>query len=362
MSDRSYDPIRAIVSRLRPGFTDRELSLSQLDYRRTGTCPQGHYFLGMAFLRTDGRPISKAVPYALMPNGAYARCRRCNSQWPIFSEDTLSVEGPSRSTAAPSSEQEIEGDAKGEARMSDRSYDPFRAIISRLRSGSADRELSASQLSYRKTRVCPHGHYFLGVAFLRADGRPISKALPYSLIPNGAYARCRRCDTQWPIFSDDTLTFEEPSDSRVATIVATETARTPEYIGDDTHIIDGSASAISARSTIRASRRWRHAYQINKELARSVSGDAGLANFLPITLSARLDQTIKNAYSLETEEEQVFEQSIELDVPARTKLIVTLRWKRIWQDGYLVITQGTSTVEVPYRVAVQLSYDQTLQT
>ena len=245
--------------------------------------------------------------------------------------------------------------------MPDGSYDPFRALVSRFRTASVDRKLSATHLSYETTGMCPQGHYFVG-AFRRPNGGLISKFASYSRMPNGAYARCDLCDTQWLIFSDDTHTFEEPSGSRAATIVATETARSPEYVGDDVHIIDGSASAISAKSTIRASRKWRHAYQIHKELARSVSGEAGLANLLPIKLSARLDQTIKTAYSLQAEEEQLFEQSIELDVPARTKLIVTLRWKRIWQNGHLVVTQGASIVEIPYRVAVQLSYDQTLQT
>lgn len=47
-------------------------------------------------------------------------------------------------------------------------------------------------------------------------------------------------------------------------------------------------------------------------------------------------------------------------IPAHCKLTVVVRWKRIWQHGYIVATRDGVQLHIPFRVAIGMTFDQQL--
>ena len=46
-----------------------------------------------------------------------------------------------------------------------------------------------------------------------------------------------------------------------------------------------------------------------------------------------------------------------IEVPARTRRVVKFIYRRVWQHGLIVSRQGETTLEVPFRVAIDLNLD-----
>jgi hypothetical protein len=216
--------------------------------------------------------------------------------------------------------------------------------------------------TFMRTNRCVNGHSYMMVRIVAADGRRIPSIVPYSVMPTTAQAVCKRCEARWPVFGSGVTVYRAPQSLQEPSVVATETLRYSEYIGDDEHIIDGTNSAIATRTTVRAARGWRQAYSLNVENAQTRTIEGGTGSLLPVSLRGLLEKAITETYSLNVENDNQFEQEVDVEVPPRTMLTLTLRWKRIWQGGLLSVAFDERTVEVPYRVAVGVSFDQVLST
>lgn len=221
---------------------------------------------------------------------------------------------------------------------------------------------SEPQKAFMRTNRCVNGHHTIMVCFFRSDGRRISSVVPYSIMPASAYATCRRCEARWPVFGQGATVYRTPRSLREPSIVATETLRYSEYIGDDEHIVDGTNSSIATRTTVRATRGWRQSYSLSIEQAQAWAVELGGGNLLPISLQGKLERAITETYSLNIEQDNQFEQEVDVEVPPRTMLRLVLRWKRIWQEGVLSVSVDDQVIEIPYRVAVGISFDQVLHT
>ena len=152
---------------------------------------------------------------------------------------------------------------------------------------------------------------------------------------------------------------------RVEVIDFIETGREEEPIGQDTpRRCDNRKSKSETKFTIRASRTWRRQYTIQTERIRTEGATAavGLNKVVTAKLQLTLQRVIHESFSETSESTRMFEQAFEVTVPPGVLQIVILDWKKIWQVGYVKLLVDGALVEVPFRVLVDIDYNQIHET
>jgi hypothetical protein len=147
--------------------------------------------------------------------------------------------------------------------------------------------------------------------------------------------------------------FMEPS------ISILETTRSEEPLGEDHRIIDNLHSSIHLTRKFTVSKNWSQAYTVGYEHIHTEKGEFGLSVMNQVNLKLAIEQALKAQYSIAETITRTYSEEVLLDVPARTKLRVTFRWKRLWQHGVVRLqSQPGQCLEVPFQVVVGLTFDQ----
>jgi hypothetical protein len=136
-----------------------------------------------------------------------------------------------------------------------------------------------------------------------------------------------------------------------------EGTRYEVHLGKDTRVIDNSRSISSTIWGQRITRKWTRTYSLDAERHRVIRGAAGF-DFHLLTLKAEAERTLKNIYSVTSEEREVFEQQVTLNVAAHTRSEVSFFWKEIRQRGTVRLSGTGFEVELPYEAVVGLAFDQ----
>lgn len=187
------------------------------------------------------------------------------------------------------------------------------------------------------------------------DGTPVSSFTFQWLLDERTVAICPKCGGTWPVF-DRPVSPEtrEP----VVTVQVMETGRVDEAIGQDVRSIDNSGPAATVRR-IKATRRWtRHIDFADDRISISNHGfKLSLAEIAAFKSGA--ETVLHRHVGGRDETEQIFEEEIELSIPAHTTLELVMLWKRIWQEGVAIGTTATGVaIQMPFRVVVGLTFDQ----
>ena len=265
-----------------------------------------------------------------------------------------------------------------------------RSRISRPDTASRPK-LSAEQKKFNRTRRCPHcDKRMMNPAYSMPDGTPVSPktmrgilqgalvggllTLPVGglgAIPGGvvggrrgsvkgmqAMATCSHCGQSWNVCAP-VQPSTPASSGALAVHRIVETARTEELIGDELRKIDNSSISTSSVRRLRATRRWAKTCEIQLERATTATRGAdvtvqGLGGY-----HATVEAAVKRNYAISAEEEQTFEEEIELTVPPRTHVQLCLHWKRLWQEGYVLMRAPEGeTVGIPFRTVIGVTFDQ----
>lgn len=187
----------------------------------------------------------------------------------------------------------------------------------------------------------------------KADGTPIG------FWDNAALRECRHCHQKYPrrVRNADSLFPSSPQVVGILDVV--EVDRTEEPLGEEIRTIDNSASDITVTRVLRATKDWMQSYSVEAERARVTGQGLEIGPKEVGTFKANAEETLRRKYSLSNEVRQTFSEEIGLTVPARTKIRLTIQWKRIWQRGFVRIQHGPDRViEVPFQMAVGLTFDQ----
>ena len=200
---------------------------------------------------------------------------------------------------------------------------------------------------------------FFNLKYYKPDGTPVSAlkvGLDVSLTmlrEKGWTVGCPKCGYRWPFRAASKIT----EVFKVQQIV--ETMRTEEPIGDELRRIDNSGTSTSSVRRLRVTRRW--AQKCDIQMERTTTSTTGLTfkavNNLP-EFESRLETAVRQNYGISTEEEQTFDEEIELTVPAHTIVHVRLHWKRLWQEGYVILAIQAEQVNVPFRSVLGITFDQ----
>jgi hypothetical protein len=214
--------------------------------------------------------------------------------------------------------------------------------------------MSAEMWVYKSTNRCPKCRKMIWKpAISKPDGTRHPTVLLWFQYDKQARATCPRCHQSWNVLA----TAQTPDAVAVDQIV--ETARTEELIGDELRNIDNSSTSTSSLRRLRATRRWAQKCDIQIERVSATTngltfrlGDLG-------QYESTIKAAVKRNYAIGTEDEQTFEEEIELTVPPHTMVQLRLRWKRLWQEGYVVlIDQDARTVNIPFRTVIGVTFDQ----
>jgi hypothetical protein len=168
-------------------------------------------------------------------------------------------------------------------------------------------------------------------------------------------ATCPRCGQSWNVIAS-----AEPSVPVSSVQQIVETVRTEELIGDELRKIDNSATSTSSLRRLRATRRWAKKYDVQIERASTTTEGFELALHDLAGYKTTVEAAIRRNYSIGAEEEQIFEEEIEITVPSHTMVQLRLRWKRLWQEGYVVLKEerGGQAVSIPFRTVIGVTFDQ----
>ncbi|MEO6997703.1 MAG: hypothetical protein ABI112_06430 [Terracoccus sp.] len=148
----------------------------------------------------------------------------------------------------------------------------------------------------------------------------------------------------------------EPEPAEAPRVVLRETHRSEELLGEDGRQIDNGSAGTVVRS-VKVSRRWSKTYRFGGEATRTVGASAELKLTIA-SAQASVERAVKSSYGLEVTEENLLEEEITITMPPHTSTRLTVRWKTLWQHGVAVVSSPNGALEVPFQVAVGMTFDQ----
>lgn len=137
-----------------------------------------------------------------------------------------------------------------------------------------------------------------------------------------------------------------------------ETRRTQEPIGEESFSIDNRKAKTSVERVRAVSQEWSRTGSIAFDEARTADGGVAIGpNWL--SLRTTLQQVFQQTYSVETTQKHTVTEQLTVTVPAGASVRVLVAWKLIWQQGVVRFEdQNGQIVEIPYKVAISLTFDQ----
>lgn len=209
---------------------------------------------------------------------------------------------------------------------------------------------SKEEKKYMRTQKCPYcGGYVLWPHYYKSNGKRTIFALR-------DFTECTKCNRRWPRYDNVSIS---SSTQVVGVLDVVEVDRIEEPLGDEIRTIDNSASDITVTRVLRATKDWMQSYSVDAEQTKVTGQGLEIGSKEIGSFKASAEDTLRRKYSLSNEVRQTFSEEIGLTVPARTKIRLTIQWKRIWQRGYVRIQhEPDRIIEVPFQMAVGLTFDQ----
>ena len=218
---------------------------------------------------------------------------------------------------------------------------------------------SREQNRYALTGHCPRCRKFvMKPRFSKPDDQPV-KLMIIPLMDRGTIATCPKCSASWPVFDNDSNApaVREPVDVPAVRIV--EEGRTDEQLGSEVRVIDNSASDVPSLRRMKATKRWRRACEIQMERTETATNGFELDPGMLASMKSEMQSAIRSNYTIRTEEEDLFEEEIEISIPGRAAVEVRLHWKRIWQHGVAIAMYSSGyAIRTPFRVVAGITFDQ----
>jgi Effector-associated domain 1 len=133
-----------------------------------------------------------------------------------------------------------------------------------------------------------------------------------------------------------------------------------EPIGTEQIDFDNSGSSATSVETLRTSYSTRFVLEFHTERATLRDGQIGVRLLDFARAEGRLESSLRDRYALSHQSTLTAERTSQVTIPARAHVRVILNWKRVWQDGLLVLHTDGGDVYLPYSVTVDLMFDKTL--
>jgi hypothetical protein len=145
----------------------------------------------------------------------------------------------------------------------------------------------------------------------------------------------------------------------VQVLGVTETHRSAEPIGTDTRQIDNTSGAGRVTRTIRVTMEWTRMVSLDlHEGDTDASGITVGPNWLALKTS--IEHSLERTYAISVSRREEFAEEIGVEIDPGADVTVNLAWKRIWQHGLARVLAQGSEANVPFRMAVGVTFDQSM--
>ncbi|BBY15688.1 hypothetical protein MLIT_12800 [Mycolicibacterium litorale] len=161
-----------------------------------------------------------------------------------------------------------------------------------------------------------------------------------------AVAECPKCKGTWPVWE------------REQVLEVCETAREVTFSHEEAFTLDNR----SARSLLKRTKSIEHQWSQVLEIGREESKASEVSAKLPVAgmeFGALAKNTLSSTYKITASQSQTFTDTLEFEVPPGVSRTVTLKFKKLWQCGHVVLRdhQGAEIARAPFRVVVGLDLD-----
>lgn len=142
-------------------------------------------------------------------------------------------------------------------------------------------------------------------------------------------------------------------------IKISETVRSEEPLGEDQRVIDNLNSSIQVSREFTVSKEWSKSYTLGYEQTNTSRGEIGFNLLNQVNFKLSIEEALKAQYGISEQATRTYSEKVSLEVPARTKIHVLFKWKRIWQHGFISFrsTEG-QIIQIPFQIVVGLTFDQ----
>lgn len=218
-------------------------------------------------------------------------------------------------------------------------------------------KFSKSHLLYSFTYRCPMcGAWPILARIYKPDGTRYSFLTGYLFMDKSAVAECPKCNQRWMVAASAAL----PHSPATLSFTFVETDREEEPVGDERRQIDNSESSVELARRFTIGREWAQTDTLDHEKIQSSHGELKLGGTELPSLTLAAENELKTRYSLSSTLKQTYEEEISIVVPPRSRLTLVFHWKRLWQCGTIQAYRANELlVEVPFKIAVGLTFDQT---
>lgn len=214
--------------------------------------------------------------------------------------------------------------------------------------------LSPEQSRFQRSNRCPRCNQLTLPRYRTPDGASISRLTPYPMMNKSAIGECPRCGQAWAVFGNG----QPLPDATVGGTEVVESGRSEDAYFEDERLLDNRGSTSAAHQTLTVTEQWTQTVQLDRERAKTSSNGGSLDLGGVASLEAKAEQTLRESYSISEDRQRTFSAELTVEVPPRTLRRLVLTYRRIWQDGVVRVThRDGSTLEVPFRVALNLTLD-----
>ena len=172
-------------------------------------------------------------------------------------------------------------------------------------------------------------------------------------MPRSTVAECPVDHETWPVFG---------SAPRLEVKDVVEAGRTEEDWHPERRVFDNRLGTSEQKTTTTFTTGWTRTVAVEREETEKLSATLGfpLKEVISIELSA--EDTLRKKYAVSDAEEQTSSISQEIVVPAHTKRILDLHWRRVWQHGVVTFDDPRGgELRVPFKVLVDVRYNATVR-
>jgi hypothetical protein len=146
--------------------------------------------------------------------------------------------------------------------------------------------------------------------------------------------------------------------SEARLIETRETSQREELIGEETRIFDQSQTKASAVETIGLSHTAEWGVTIDTNDARAFGGNAEVKILGVGSVGGSIERRLTETYSSKWKQSTSRQQTTSISIPAGGKVRVTVRWRRIWQQGVVTLENPAGArASVPFEVTIMLGFD-----
>ena len=130
--------------------------------------------------------------------------------------------------------------------------------------------------------------------------------------------------------------------------------------GTEEYNFDNSGSSATSVETLHISNSTQFILQFDTQSATLRAGQASIGFVDFARLEGQLQSALRSRFSLTERATLTVERTSQINVPAHAHVRVILSWKRVWEEGVVVLhTDSGHDVQLPYRMTVELTFDKT---